>query len=129
MAKTKEPTYKVFKPSLKLTSNPKVEYKEMTETAGFLPLETRLKQLEQQGYIAKFKREEFDSDEISELWTRPDFAILPGDELEDVQKKMALRREYLLELKSQHEKLAEKAVKEDTKESATVDQLKKTAEK
>ena len=110
-------TYSTLKSSLVIAENPVVEYKEMTETAGYLPLEVRLKQLEQQGYIAKFHREEFDSDEISELWTRPDFEILPTDELEDVQEKMALRRAYLLELKSKHAELANEAVKEDTKKS------------
>lgn len=115
MEKTKK--YSTLKPSMVIGENPVFEYTEITETAGYLPLEVRLKQLEQQGYIAKFHREEFDTDEISELWTRPDFEILPTDELEDVQAKMALRREYLLQLKSQHAELAKEAVKEDTKKS------------
>ena len=72
----KKKVYTGLKPSLEIATNPVVEYNEITETAGYLPLEVRLKQLEQQGYIAKFKREEFDSDEISELWTNPDFEIL-----------------------------------------------------
>lgn len=114
---TTKKTYHSIKPSLLITSNPEVEYKEITETAGYLPLEVRLKQLEQQGYIAKFRREEFDTDEISELWTRPDFEILPTDELEEVQAKMELRREYLLQLKSKHAELANEALKEDIKKS------------
>lgn len=115
MEKSKK--YSALKPSLVIAENPVFEYTEMTETAGYLPLAVRLKQLEQQGYIAKFNREEFDSDEISELWTRPDFEILPTDELEDVQAKMALRREYLLQLKSKHAELAQQAVNEDIKKS------------
>ena len=110
-------TYSTLKHSMVIAENPVIDYNEITETAGYLPLEVRLKQLEQQGYIAKFHREEFDTDEISELWTRPDFEILPTDDLEDVQAKMALRRDYLLQLKSQHAKLAKEAVKEDTKKS------------
>lgn len=99
--------YSMLKPSLEIAKNPEIDYKEMTETAGYLPLDVRLKQLEQQGYIAKFKAEEFDSDEISELWTRPEFEILPTDELEDVQQKFALRRAYLQDLSQKHQLLNE----------------------
>lgn len=122
MAKLTKKNYSKLKPSLEIQKNPEIKYHEVTETAGFLPLEVRLKQLEQQGYMAKFNREEFDSDEISELWTRPDFEILPTDELEDVQAKMNLRREYLIKLKSQHDEIAKKALKEDSKESEKKEQ-------
>lgn len=91
-------TYLCLKPSLEIAKNPELDYKEVTETAGYLPLNVRLRQLEQQGYIAQFTKEQFDSDEISELWTNPDFEILPSDELEDVQEKLELRKEYLKNL-------------------------------
>lgn len=109
-------TYSMIKPSLEIAKNPEVDYKEMTETAGYLPLDVRLKQLEQQGYIAKFKAEEFDSDEISELWTRPEFEILPTDELEDIQSKLALRRAYLQDLSQKHQLLNEEVPPQPKKE-------------
>lgn len=109
--------YSMLKPSLEIAKNPEVDYKEMTETAGYLPLDVRLKQLEQQGYIAKFKAEEFDSDEISELWTRPEFEILPTDELEDIQQKLSLRRAYLQDLSQKHQLLNEEVPPQPKKEA------------
>lgn len=129
MAKDTKKTYRSLKPSLEITSNPEVKYNEMTETAGYLPLPVRLKQLEQQGYIAKFNRQEFDSDEISELWTRPDFEILPTDELEEVQAKMNLRREYLLDIKSKHAQISKQTVKEDLNQSVDKTSDEKPVEK
>lgn len=114
--------YSILKPSLDIAVNPKVDYKEITETAGYLPLNVRLKQLEQQGYIAKFNSNEFDSDEISELWTRPDFEILPTDELEDVQSKLELRRAYLRELAQKHQSLNEELSKPKKENSSSADE-------
>ena len=100
-------SYLRWKPSFDIGENPEIEYHEKTETAGYLPLSVRLKQLEQQGYIAQFRREEFDSDEISELWTRKEFEILPGDDLEDINAKIKLRNAYLRDLFQKHQLLKE----------------------
>lgn len=115
-------TYSMLKPSLEIAKNPEIDYKEMTETAGYLPLDVRLKQLEQQGYIAKFKAEEFDSDEISELWTRPEFEILPTDELEDIQEKLSLRRAYLQDLAQKHQLLNEEVPKPKEEANSSADE-------
>lgn len=111
--KEKIKEYKVFRPSLEITHNSIQDYDEKTETAGFVPLRIRLKQLEQQGYIARFTSEQFDSSEIEKLWTDPKFEILPTDELEDIQEKMALRNQYILSV--QKAKIEEEREKTDTK--------------
>ena len=107
-------SYLRWKPSFEIGDNPIIEYHDKTETAGYLPLSVRLKQLEQQGYIAQFRREEFDSDEISELWTRKEFEILPSDDLEDIDQKLKLRSAYLRDiLQKHHNSLAEETVQSE----------------
>lgn len=115
-------SYLRWKPSFDIAENPEIEYHDKTETAGYLPLSVRLKQLEQQGYIAQFRREEFDSDEISELWTRKEFEILPGDDLEDINDKIKLRNAYLRDLvQKHHNSLNEENVQSEINEKTKVE--------
>lgn len=66
----------------------------LVETAGFVPLDVRMKQMEQQGYIAQYQASDFTSDDLRAIWLDPELEILPGDDLEEIQEK-SLRREML----------------------------------
>lgn len=78
----------------------------VTETAGFVPLQVKLKQFEQNGLVAQFSTAEFDSNDYRDIYLNPDFNIYPDDDIEDVNDKLAARQKFILELQ---EKKAEKA--------------------
>lgn len=71
----------------------------ITETAGFIPLEVKFKQFEQNGLVAQFKVGDFTSNDYRDLYLNPDFEITPEDDFEDVQEKLSARNEYFNELK------------------------------
>ena len=70
-----------------------------TETAGFVPLEVKMKQFEQNGLIAQFQVQDFDSHDYRDMYLNPDFNITPEDDLEEVQEKIAMQREFINNLK------------------------------
>lgn len=76
-------------------SEPEGWNEDIVETAGFVPLAVRFKQLEQNGYVAQFKRSDFDSQDMRDIWFNPDFEILPGDDLEEVEAKVRARNEFI----------------------------------
>lgn len=65
----------------------------LVETAGFVPLEVRFKQLEDNGIRAQFNAAEFDSQDYRDLYLRDDIRLNPNDDLETVEEKLALQRE------------------------------------
>lgn len=69
------------------------------ETAGFVPLEVKMRQFEQNGIIAQFQVSDFDSNDYRDIYLNPDFNIYPDDDLEDVQEKLEARKQYIDELK------------------------------
>lgn len=71
----------------------------ITETAGFIPLEVKMKQFEQNGIIAQFKVDDFTSSDYRDIYLTPDFDISPEDDLEDIQEKINARNSYIQELK------------------------------
>lgn len=71
----------------------------ITETAGFVPLEVKLKQFEQNGQIAQFMTSDFTSNDYRDIYLNPDFDISPEDDFEDVQVKVIARNEYIEKLK------------------------------
>lgn len=71
----------------------------ITETAGFIPLEVKLKQFEQNGLIAQFQVGDFTSSDYRDIYLNPDFAISPEDDLEDIQEKIEARNIYVEQLK------------------------------
>lgn len=80
----------------------------IVETAGFIPLAVRFKQMEQAGYRARFNESEFSSRDISDMYlSHAEFDIQPDDDLEDVIEKTELRRQYVKNL--QNEILAKRA--------------------
>ena len=91
----KEYKLEAHKPVFACLSDGGNEY--ITETAGFVPLEVKLKQFEQNGLRAQFNESEFTSSDYRDMYLNPDFEIYPGDELEEVQEKVELQRKYIIE--------------------------------
>ena len=60
----------------------------ITETAGFVPLEVKLKQFEASGYRAQLYASEFTSSDLREIYLNPNFEISPDDDLEDIHSKL-----------------------------------------
>lgn len=69
----------------------------IVETAGFVPLSVKFKQFEQNGYIAKFNVDDFDSSDYSQLYT-DDVLIGPDDDEFDIADKIALFKERKLQI-------------------------------
>lgn len=73
--------------------------KYITETAGFVPLEVKLAQFEQNGLRAQFQVQDFDSNDYRDMYLNPDFNITPEDDFEDVEEKLQMQREFIDKLK------------------------------
>ncbi len=63
----------------------------IVETAGFVPLEVRLKKFEEAGVKAQFHSSEFTSSDLREFYLSPNTEIYPNDDLETIEEKLALR--------------------------------------
>lgn len=70
----------------------------VVETAGFVPLEIRFKQMEQAGYRAQFAADDFTSSELREIYFGPNTEIYPGDEMEVIEEKLYLQNEMKLSI-------------------------------
>lgn len=69
---------------------------DIVETAGFVPLAVRFKQMEQAGYRARFSENEFTSRDISDMYlNHPEFDITSEDDFEEAQEKIMLRQQYI----------------------------------
>ncbi|WP_373761537.1 MULTISPECIES: hypothetical protein [Jeotgalibaca] len=69
----------------------------IVESAGFVPLSVKFKQFEQNGYIAKFNVDDFDSSDYSKLY-QDDVLITPDDDEFDIADKIALFKERKIEI-------------------------------
>lgn len=78
----------------------------IVETAGFVPLAVKFKQFEQNGYIAKFNVDDFDSSDYNSLY-QDDVLIGPDDDEFDVADKIALFKARKLAILNEKAKLAE----------------------
>lgn len=78
----------------------------IVESAGFVPLSIKFKQFEQNGYIAKFNVDDFDSSDYNSLY-QDDVLIGPDDDEFDVADKIALFKERKLAILNEKAKLAE----------------------
>lgn len=78
----------------------------IVESAGFVPLAVKFKQFEQNGYIAKFNVDDFDSSDYNSLY-QDDVLIGPDDDEFDVADKIALFKERKLAILNEKAKLAE----------------------
>lgn len=83
----------------------------IVETAGFVPLAVKFKQFEQNGYIAKFNVDDFDSSDYNSLY-QDDVLIGPDDDEFDVADKIASFKERRLSILNEKAKLAETNVAE-----------------
>lgn len=102
---------------------------DIVETAGFIPLEVRFKQMEQAGYRAQFFESEFTSKDVSDMYlNHPEFDINSEDEIEDVMEKMQLRAAYIEQVKAAV-KARNAGIVEQKKESAERDADKKKSDK
>lgn len=81
----------------------------IVETAGFIPLEVKMKRFEQAGIKAQFSTSDFDSQDYRDMYLNPDVQIYPSDELEVVEEKLRLQRNIMQEIlhKKQNSKLGE----------------------
>lgn len=64
----------------------------IVETAGFVPLEVRMKKFEEAGIKAQFYASEFTASDLRELYLSPNTEIYPSDDLETIEEKLALRQ-------------------------------------
>lgn len=78
----------------------------IVESAGFVPLSVKFKQFEQNGYLAKFNVDDFDSSDYNSLY-QDDVLIGPDDDEFDVADKIALFKERKLAILNEKAKLAE----------------------
>lgn len=70
----------------------------IVETAGFVPLEVKFKQFEQNGLQAQFNVSEFTSSDYRDMYLGPNTEILPTDDLEEIQAKLELQNEVRLNI-------------------------------
>lgn len=99
----------------------------IVETAGFIPLEVKLKRFEQAGQIMQFNTSEFTANDYRELYLNPDFQIYPDDELEDVEEKLSGLRAYQSEVLAKIQKRNSPPSGENkskVKEGETLDNIK-----
>ncbi len=73
--------------------------KYITETAGFVPLDVKLKQFEIAGYKAQLSASEFNSSDLRDVYLNPNFNITPEDDLEEIQDKLFAQQAYMQGLK------------------------------
>ena len=71
------------------------ENNDITETAGFIPLQIKFKKFQEQGILLQFQQNEFTSSDLRELYNSPDFEIYPDDELEEIQEKLINRQKFI----------------------------------
>lgn len=87
---------------------------DIVETAGFVPLEVRFKQMEQAGYRARFFESEFTSKDVSDMYlNHPEFDITAEDDMEDAMQKIMLRQAYINQVKEEARKRAEIEAQEE----------------
>lgn len=77
---------------------------QLTETAGFVPLEVRMKQMEQAGILQQAMLQDITADDLREAWLTSDFDIAADDELEEIIAKDRARREFIETIKAQRQK-------------------------
>lgn len=110
---------------------PKIDYGEkweedIVETAGFIPLEVRFKQMEQAGFRAQFFESEFSSKDVRDMYlNHPEFDITAEDDLEEAMEKIQLRQAYIESVKQSVRNRAQR--EEEASESKAEASEKKTA--
>ena len=81
---------------------------DIVETAGFIPLEVRFKQMEQAGIRAQFFESEFSSKNVQDMYlNHPEFDLSPEDDLEEAMDKIQLRQAWINQVKEEVRKKRE----------------------
>ena len=84
---------------------------DIVETAGFIPLEVRFKQMEQAGIRAQFFESEFGSKDFSDMYlNHPEFDLTPEDDIEEAFEKIQLRQEWINYVKNEAKKRKESSL-------------------
>lgn len=76
------------------------------ETAGFEPLEVRLKRFEQQGLLRQVQRSEITSSDLREMYLNPDYSLNIDDDPEDIIEKMGILQKHIAEVRMKAHKRA-----------------------
>lgn len=111
----------VFKPILELSEeekrNKKVDDVLLVDTAGFIPLKAKIQKMIESGLVANLREDDFDAEIYNELYLSEEFKITSEDDLEDVQRKLIARNNYIAELKAKFDA-----------ENSDIDNVSKTVE-
>lgn len=76
---------------------------DICETAGFEPLEVKIKRMEQNGLIAQLNHSMFTSHDLRDIYlNHPDFDITPEDDEEEIYEKIQARNEYIEKLQREY---------------------------
>lgn len=90
----------------------------IVETAGFVPLEVRFKQMELAGYRAQFQASDFTSSDLRDIYLAPDLSYSEADELEDIMEKERMRSALIEQIRQRNTQQTEK---EDLTKQASSD--------
>lgn len=85
------------------TTLPEKENERIVETAGFVPLDVKFKQFEQNGIRAQLVASDFDSSDMRQIYFGENNIIYPDDDIETVNEKLlrqALTRQQILKNKT-----------------------------
>ena len=115
----------VLKPTqLKMPSEELKQWNEhnddLCDTAGFVPLAVRMQRMIESGHIAQFTEDDFDINDYRQMYLSPEMKITPEDDLEDIQSKLELRRQYQESVMSARSK--------DNNEKSDIDKPKENVE-
>lgn len=103
---------------------------DIVETAGFIPLEVRFKQMEQAGIRAQFLQSEFTSFDVRDMYlNHPEFDLNGDEDMEEALQKIQLRNAWIEHVKAEKAKMKELEAQREVKanESAAKNEPKKTA--
>lgn len=109
------PPYLVFDQiELKKEPEPEGWNENIVETAGYVPLAVKFKQMEQAGIRAQFFASEFDSKDVRDMYlNHPEFDLTPEDDLEEAMEKIQLRQAYINQVKEEAKKRTLEAQREE----------------
>lgn len=102
---------------------------DIVETAGFIPLEVRFKQMEQAGIQAQFLQSEFTSFDVRDMYlNHPEFDLNGDEDIEEALDKIKLRQEWIEHVKAEKAKVKLEAQREvKANESKAKNEPKETA--
>lgn len=103
---------------------------DIVETAGFIPLEVRFKQMEQAGIQAQFLQSEFTSFDVRDMYlNHPEFDLNGDEDIEEAMEKIQLRQAWIEHVKAEKAKEAQLEAQREVKasESKAKNEPKETA--